>query len=610
MKLRHRLLTYYALLLTVVLGVSLTAVHRVETRRSEEETLSELRTTGHIFDELLAADGRQLATNLNLLVRDFAFREAVATGDPRTILSAAANHRARIGADMLLVLDPEGRVLADTRGASSVRTVVPALKEVAASRGRAGLVKVLALDGVVYQLAAQTINAPDVIGVAAAGFRIDDRMAAALKRLTNSDLLFATNGRIVASTLKGDVREAMSLALKSLHPGEPKILTLARERYLVMAVSSGPDITVYLLRSWDRALEPAAELQALLLAIGLVGLAVMAFLGYLIAERVTASLDQLLRATHSIVEGRYDIKVDIRSRDEIGDLGKAFAQMAQGLAERSKIHSMLQKVVSKDIAQALLTRGDVELKGEEREVTVLFSDFRSFTTISETVPPKELVAQLNSFFTGMSRAIDRHHGVIDKYVGDAVMALFGAPLSTPDDAANAVRAALSMVTEVNAINARRREAGLPIWRQGIGINTGKVVAGTIGAEDRWSYTVIGDAVNIASRLVAVTKTYGSRIVVTDLTRAAAGSAFSYRLLDSIKVRGRSEPVEIYEVVGEGAAPAWVAEFDAALVHFRERRWEEAGKGFRDVLGYVPDDVPSAIYLERIKAELTGPQKAS
>ena len=223
-----------------VLAVSLTAVNRVETRRSEEETLIGLRTTGRIFDELLAADGRQLATNLNLLVRDFAFREAVATGDANTIRSAAANHRSRMGSDMLLVLDPGGRVLADTRGLLRVGTEVAALKDLAASRGRGGIVKVLALEGIVYQLAAQTVNAPDVIGVAAAGFQIDDRMAASLRRLTNSDIVFATGGRIVASTLSGEVREAMSRSLQGLVPGEPQILRLASERYLVMAVSSTP----------------------------------------------------------------------------------------------------------------------------------------------------------------------------------------------------------------------------------------------------------------------------------------------------------------------------------------------------------------------------------
>ena len=213
-----------------------------------------------------------------------------------------------------------------------------------------------------------------------------------------------------------------------------------------------------------------------------------------------------------------------------------------------------------------------------------------------------MLTQLNAFFTGMSRAIDRHHGVIDKYMGDGLMALFGAPLTTIDDPANAIRAALAMALEVNIINDGLRANGQPIWRQGIGINTGTVIAGALGGRDRWSYTVIGDAVNIASRLTEVTKKYDSRIVVTHSTREAAGPTFIYRLLDRIMVRGRTEPLDIYEVIGEGATPAWVDEFHAALVHFRAERWADARISLRRVLDAVPNDVPSTIYLDRIKNE--------
>jgi adenylate cyclase len=599
MSFRNKLVAYFLGLLAVVLGASLWAVNRLETRSAEAEVLSNLETTSHVFEEILAGEGRRLATNLKLLSGDFAFKAAVATGDPLTIFSAAVNHRARIGADVLLVTGVDGKILADTRRKARVGRSLKGLEAVRAALEENPGVRVQILDGVPYQIAAVAVSAPDPIGVVAAGFTIDDRLAASLKRLGNSEVSFAMRGRVFASTLPGPAREALSAALPELAPGAPKILALAGERYLTLTVGGRPEITVLLMRSWDRALEPALELQRLLLAIGAAGFAVTVLLGFLIASGVTTSLKQLVKAAQTIAAGRYDIALDIRSRDEIGELGKAFTEMAKGLAEREKIRSILQKAVSKEIAAALLTRGEIELGGEEKIVTVLFSDFRSFTTISESLQPRELLARLNEYFTGMARAIETNHGVIDKYVGDSVMALFGAPLFSTADAKNAVRAALAMASSVDEINALRLESGLPAWRNGIGINTGNVVAGTMGSEDRWSYTVIGDAVNVASRLEGITKSSGARIVVSESTRSAAGPGFAYRPLDWVSVRGHAEPIEIFEVLGEGPAPAWVADFSAGLVAFRARRWADAKSAFLRVLEASPQDAPSMAYLDRL-----------
>ncbi len=548
MSFRHKLLAAFLGLLAGVLGLSLAVIQRLETRRAEDALGAGLEMTKTLFDDILLQHDRELAASLKLLSGDFAFKQAVATGEPATVMSAAGNHRARMGADLLLVAGEDGALLADTRKSRLERgRKAPPMMRGVLEEGR-GATGIFVLDGEAFQLAAVSINAPDPIGVVAAGFRIDDRFATSLKRLTRTEVSFLVDGTVAGSTLSPEDRETLSGHAPSLS-GAPRLVTLGRERFLAVASATRPPVSAVVMRSWDEALRPLRALQKRLLLIGLAGLAAATLLGLFIAKGLTASLDQLVTAAGRIAEGRYDIDVRIPSSDEIGRLGRAFMDMARGLVEREKIRSILHKSVSKEIAESLVAQGTIELGGEEKDVTVLFSDIRSFTTISESLPPKELVGQLNDYFTGMARAIDAHHGVIDKYIGDAVMALFGAPLARPDDAANALRAALAMRDALDALNAERAKKGLPAWKNGVGVNTGRVVAGTLGSEERWSYTVIGDAVNVASRLESVTKEHNAPIIASARTKALAGPGFRWRPLGRVTVKGKTEDLEIFELLG-------------------------------------------------------------
>ncbi len=550
MSFRHKLLASFLGLLAVVLGLSLATVQRQETRRAEAELRSDLGRTNEVFKDILDRQDRELAANLKLLSRDHPFKQTVALGDAGTVLSAAVNHRARMGADVMLVSGEDGMLLADTRrGRFEKGRKPPAFMRAVFENDRAES-GVYLLDGEAYQLAAMTIKAPDTIGVLAAGYRIDDRFAAPLKNLTRTEVSFIVDGKVAGSTLGAEDRARLAAEAGSFTDA-PRLLTVGPTRYLAVSSKAHPLVSSVVMRSWDEALRPLRSMQRRLLWVGLVGLAAAGLLGLVIAKSLTASLDQLVKAAAKIASGRYDIEVDIPSSDEIGRLGRAFTDMARGLMEREKIRSILHKSVSKEIAESLVAQGTIELGGEEKDVTVLFSDIRSFTTISESLAPKELVGQLNEYFTGMARAIDEHHGVIDKYIGDAVMALFGAPLGKPEDPANALRAALAMAQALDALNAERAKKGLPAWKNGIGINTGPVVAGTLGSEERWSYTVIGDAVNVASRLESVTKDYGAQIIASARTKELAGAGFRWKPLGSVKVKGKTEALEIFELLGEG-----------------------------------------------------------
>lgn len=224
--------------------------------------------------------------------------------------------------------------------------------------------------------------------------------------------------------------------------------------------------------------------------------------------------------------------------------------MTAGLAERDKVRDLLGKVTSPAIA-AELTRRKLQLGGEEKKVTILFSDLRNFTPLSEALEPAELLEVLNAYLTSMSQVVDRHGGVIDKYIGDALMALFGAPLEMPDQVVQALDTAVEMRAALAELNQRLfRGRGFSL-DFGVGIHTANVVAGNIGSPQRYNYTVIGDGVNVASRLQTLTRdpAYDTDIIVSDTTLRESTASFRTRSLGEVPVKGKQQPVLIHALLG-------------------------------------------------------------
>ena len=213
-----------------------------------------------------------------------------------------------------------------------------------------------------------------------------------------------------------------------------------------------------------------------------------------------------------------------------------------------KMKRLFGQYVSKDVYEQLVDNPDLaRLGGQRREMTVLFSDIRGFTTVSEKGQPEEIVATLNEYFTRMVEIVFEHKGTLDKFVGDMVMALFGAPLDDPRHAEHAVDAALKMISELNALNRKWTSEGRPPLDIGIGISTGSMIAGNIGSEAIMSYTVIGDAVNLGARLESLNKEYGTRIIISEATRDALPGRYVLRPLGDVVVKGKTRPVAIFEV---------------------------------------------------------------
>jgi adenylate cyclase len=222
--------------------------------------------------------------------------------------------------------------------------------------------------------------------------------------------------------------------------------------------------------------------------------------------------------------------------------------------ETRKMKKLFGQYVSKDVYEQLVANpGLARLGGHRRDMTVLFSDIRGFTTVTERGQPEEIVGMLNEYFTRMVAIVFRHHGTLDKFVGDMVMALFGAPLDDPGHADHAVEAALEMLDALHELNTRWRAAGHPELDIGIGINTGSMIAGNIGSEAIMSYTVIGDAVNLGSRLESLNKEYGTRIIISKTTRDRLSGRYRFRPLGDVVVKGKTQPVAIFELAGRGDA---------------------------------------------------------
>ncbi len=274
---------------------------------------------------------------------------------------------------------------------------------------------------------------------------------------------------------------------------------------------------------------------------------------YFFSKTISQPIKELAIATEKVEQEDYSVRVIPRTKDEIGLLAYSFNKMVQGLEERERMKDAFGRFVNKEIAEKAL-RGEIKLGGEKKECTIFFSDLRGFTAMSEKMKPEEVVEYLNRYFTIMVDCVEKTHGIVDKFIGDAIMATWGTVSGYGNHTENAINGALLMRKALIEFNQYNKEHNLPIAKMGCGINTGEVISGQIGSEKRLEFTVIGDAVNLASRIESLNKPFATDILISQDAYDRVKDIFDVVKMPAIKVKGKSEPQTIYCVLGRKDDP--------------------------------------------------------
>jgi adenylate cyclase len=272
--------------------------------------------------------------------------------------------------------------------------------------------------------------------------------------------------------------------------------------------------------------------------------------------------------------------------------------------EKGLYRKTFQQYVARSVVDTMLNSGELpRFGGERKNLTVLFSDIRSFTTFSEKYPPEAVVTHLTEYLSAMVDVIFRHDGTLDKFVGDEIMAVYGAPYYFDNHAERACVTALDMVAELRHLQKRWSQKQMEYFHIGIGINTGKVIVGNLGSIQLFDYTVIGDEVNLGARLEGANKHYSTTIIISEKTYQEVQGKAIVRELDQVRVKGKKKPVRIYELRGMHSLPSIEKEllvdiYSHGLELFQSRNWVPALKQFRRILRYFPSDGPSRVYIQR------------
>ena len=410
----------------------------------------------------------------------------------------------------------------------------------------------------------------------------------------------ALGGQVEATYGAGKLAEATTLSRQFERYAQafgPDMAALRAELVALGRVS-----TEHTYEQQTRILRLNVVLFAVAVVIGL-GLSAMG------ARRLVQALWRVVDGAKAIQAGNLAVQVPVTSRDEIGQLAEAFNRMAEELRTKERIKDTFGKYVDpRVVAQLIDTSKDME-QAERRVATILFSDLKGFTAISEQLTASAMVRLLNRYFTVVAEQIRAHNGVLEKYIGDAVMAFWAPPFSTGDD--HAASACLAALAHREAVAALRPELpdllglrrNVPELTVRMGLATGEVVVGTVGAPTAKSFAAIGDITNLASRLEGVNKVYGTSVILAEETYRLAQTVVETRELDTVVVAGKSEPVRIYELMGRaGEVAASLQELRELYVEglqaYRRRDWDAAGRCFAKCLELVPSDGPATVLRDR------------
>ena len=501
------------------------------------------------LDEAQAGEHSAVA----LAARSVEVPQALTARDPAALGHMLGTLAAAYPKSAVLFADATGTVVAKAnapRGPASLRAESgPALAEVLAGHEVTGVAEVRFTDSPGYAVvtALPVPGGAGQVGAVALVTPITEQYLDALEPKLNADLAVRVNERVVAACADHPAPHLEShtdTAALMEHAGKLYAIKTFRPQKLQRAgmdleITASRDVTE--LRDAVRK-DLYIEVGGLLALLGLVLALAIRF-----ASRMGHAVGAISVAAEQVKSGKYVNAQVTRTGDELETLAVEFNAMVQGLKERDQLRDTFGRYVTRQVADHLM-KGNQKLGGELVPVTVLFSDIRSFTSISETMEPRALLDFLNEYFTGMVESVMHHHGVVDKFIGDAIMAVFGAPVPDPQDPLRAVQAALEMRARLKKINVAFKERGLPELRTGIGLHSGQVVAGNMGHAERMEYTVIGDTVNLASRLESMTKELKCDVIMSEDLFRQVEAFVDAEPLHKIKVKGRDQEVMVYRLI--------------------------------------------------------------
>ncbi len=545
-----------ALVMACVLPAIVAAVLR--SRGAENDMLEQVErrvnATNRRFGEELDEYQANAKLALSMTEHGAKFQQALAAHD-----GAGAERMVKLLGDVyqhriILASDAHGVVLARAnaeRGPASLGVESsPEFTDLLAGKSLGGMAEVHFTDGPGYAM------------VTAEPVRMDGAQVGAIALLTpitasyleylepklNADLSLRVNEKVVAACADHpapDLESHADTAVLKEVGGKLFALKTFRPEKL-----QRPDMEVEITASRDVTELRDQVRRELALHVGGLALvlAVVLILALRFASRMGGAVRGISSAAGQVKNGKYVNAPVVHTGDELESLAVDFNAMVEGLRERDRLRETFGRYVTRQVADHLM-KGNVTLGGELVPVTVLFSDIRSFTSISETMEPRALLDFLNEYFSGMVESVMLHHGVVDKFIGDAIMAVFGAPVPHPDDPIHAVKAALDMRVRLQKINVAFKERGLPEIRTGIGLHSGRVVAGNMGHTERMEYTVIGDAVNLASRLEGMTKELQCDVILSEDLFIQVEQHVVTEPLRKIKVKGRDQEVMVYRLIG-------------------------------------------------------------
>jgi len=594
-------------------------VNQKNIRNAEDTILNDLAITANAFTELRKSRIESLFEIVGSTTRDFAFLGAIGTRDSNTIVDAMNNNIIdriySLKASMVILLNSEGGLVASTES-KVTKNLWPWLVEKALDAEYGEAHGIVQFNDIATQLVIMPIDARGIESWIIVGFPIDEVFIAETKKITRQDVSVLHQNENQISLWSSSLNNQLAQDLEQNIQSEKRttknnIIELNRERFVsvsqVLENNSQGELSILLQGSLDQALLPYERLNRALLGIFLISLLLALLAVYWLSRSISKPLENLTQSVKLIDKGDYKQRVEFERKDELGDLADSVNNMAQGLAEKEQVRNLLGKVVSDEIATELLSK-KVELGGEEKIITVLFSDVRNFTSMCEGIPPTEILTRLNRYFDKMSFAIENHKGVVDKYIGDAIMALYGAPISYSDCSDKAISSAIEMLTALEELNKEFAKEDIPAIGMGIGINSGEVVVGNMGSEQRMNYTVIGDNVNLAARLEGLTKYYSCAILLSERTKNLS-SSYVFREVDKVKVKGKTEAVVVYEPVclRENLNARMESElklYAEGLNLYQNKKWIQATEIFSELNSQYPRTGLYEYYLKLCQDLLT------